>query len=50
MTPAMEQELKRMRVEDDKWNGSKLLTVAAVTLACAFTVIYIISSMNSAAH
>lgn len=50
MNPAMEQELRKMREEDDKWTGSRLLVVAAVTLAVAFTVIYIIAGMNSATH
>lgn len=48
MEEAMKKELARMREEDDKWTGPKLLMVAAFTLIGAFTVIYTIASMPKA--
>ncbi|MFM7199578.1 MAG: hypothetical protein ACKO6N_02205 [Myxococcota bacterium] len=48
MEEAMKKELARMREEDDKWTGPKLLVVAVVTLICAFTTIYTIASIPSA--
>lgn len=49
MTPEMKAELARMRIEDDKWDGPKLLMMVATTVTAAFIVIYFIAGMNSQA-
>ncbi len=40
------QELKRLREQDDRWTGSRLLVIAASTVAAALTFIYIVSGFN----
>lgn len=41
--PMAESEEKRIREEDRFWDGPKLIVLTAVTLAFAFTVLYMAS-------
>lgn len=50
MDKSMQEELRQMRVEDDKATGSTLMVVATITIICAFIVIYIIAGLNGKSY